>query len=233
MRFLIVGLLVFLSGCNDGEQEITVFTISFPFGDTAQGWTGDFADYPEADSVAYGLYFGHDLLPDNLNSTGSTFGLQLSGNNGSDDLFMFIKKKITGLRPNKTYELLFTVKLASNAPTGAVGVGGAPGENVYLKAGASIVEPLKELQAGMYRLNIDKGNQAEEGADMINIGHIGVSAGTTAFTIITRTNNSKNSFTITTDEAGEIWLVVGTDSGFEGLTTLYYTQVDVAFNQVN
>jgi hypothetical protein len=231
MRFWLACLIVFFVGCSYPDQDVTVFSISFPFNETDQEWTGDFADYPEADSAAYGLYFNHDLLPDNLNTTGATFGLHVSGNNGSGDLFMFIKRKISGLKPNKTYELLFSVKVASSAPTGTAG--GAPGESVYLKAGASIVEPRKELQAGMYRMNIDKGNQAEEGADMINIGHMGVAAGTTAFTIITRTNSSKNSFELTTDATGEIWLVIGTDSGFEGLTTLYYTQVDVSFNQLN
>lgn len=238
-KFWIIGLLVFCSGCDSPEQEVTVFSISFPFTELDpdegpdEGWKGDFADYPEADSVTYGLYFHHDLLPDNLNSNGETYGLHISGNNGSDDLFMFIKKKISGLRPNATYELLFNIKLASNAPTGAVGVGGAPGESVYLKAGASIIEPRKELQAGMYRMNIDKGNQAEEGSDMINLGHIGVGSGTTAFTVITRSNNSSNSFVVTTDDAGELWLVIGTDSGFEGTTTLYYTQVDVLFNKLD
>jgi hypothetical protein len=227
--------LVFCNGCNVPEQEVTVFSISFPFSelDSDKGWTGDFADYPEADSVTYGLYYHHDLLPDNLNTNGETHGLHISGNNGSDDLFMFIKKKISGLRPNKTYELLFNVKFASKEPTGAAGIGGAPGESVYLKAGASIVEPLKTLQTGMYRMNIDKGNQAEEGSDMINLGHIGVNSTTTAFTIITRTNSSSNSFTVTTSDTGELWLVIGTDSGFEGTTTLYYTQIDVLFNELN
>jgi len=233
MRFWIVGLLVLLSGCSYPEQEITVFSISFPFSDIDHGWTGDFADYPEADSITYELYFNHDFLPENLLVTDTTSGLHISGNNGSDDLFMFIKKKILGLQPNTSYELLFNVKVASNAKTGAVGVGGAPGESVFLKVGASIVEPQKELQAGMYRMNIDKGNQAEEGSDMINIGHIGVGSATTEFTIITRTNSSDNSFRITTDDTGELWLVIGTDSGFEGTTTLYYTQVDVLFNELN
>jgi len=128
--------------------------------------------------------------------------------------------------------ILFNVRVASNAPTDA-GVGGAPGESVYLKAGATLIEPKKELETGIHRMNIDKGNQEEEGADMMNIGHVGVSASTIQYTVIIRNNSSVNSFVITTDASGEIWLVVGTDSGFEGTTTLYYTQIDVLFNEVN
>ena len=226
MRFWILGLLVFLTRCNDGEQAITVFTISFPFNDSFQGWVGDFADYPETNSIAYELYVGHDLLPENLNTNGETRGLHISGKGNNRDLFMFMKRKISGLRPNATYELLFSVKLASNMPTGGIG------ESIHLKAGASILEPRKELQAGVYRMNIDKGELAEGGEDMITIGNVGVSS-TTQFLMITRTNSSKNSFTITADESGEIWLVVGTDSGYDGTTSLYYTQVDVSFNQLN
>ena len=225
MKFWIVGLLVFLIGCSFPEQEVKVFSISFPFGSSDQGWIGDFADYPEADSVTYGLFYKYDTLPTNLNAKATIHGLHISGNNGNADLFMFIKRKISGLRPNATYELLFNVRVASNAST-------ATGQSVHLKAGASLVEPRKELQAGIYRMNIDKGNQATEGVDMISIGNISVNTTTTQFTIITRTNNSDNSFAVTTNDAGELWLIIGTDSGFTGTTTLYYTQVDVLFNEL-
>lgn len=29
---------------------------------------------------------------------------------------------------------------------------------------------------------------------------------------------------------GEIWLIIGTESGFEGITTVYYTRVNVVFS---
>lgn len=234
----IVVLMGLLGACAPADQEVAVFSISYNFtakelSDFNQGWVGDFADYPEGDSMAYDLLFKHDTIPTGTSVNSTNYGLLISGNNQSDDLFMFIKKKITGLRPNTSYEILFNVKVASDAPTGAVGIGGAPGESVYLKAGASVVEPKKELIDGMYRMNIEKGNQSEEGADMLNIGHVGVSATTTKFTVITRNNNSSNGFMLTTDPAGELWLIVGTDSGFEGKTTLYYTQIDVLFNEVD
>src|SRR5688572_16875732 len=134
LKFWIVGLLVFWSGCSFPEQEVRVFSISFPFSSSDQGWTGDFADYPETDSVTYGLFYKYDTLPTNLNAKATIYGLHVSGNNGNADLFMFVKRKISGLSPNATYELLFNVRVASNAST-------ATGQSVYLKAGASIDEP--------------------------------------------------------------------------------------------
>lgn len=231
--WIIVVMMGLLGSCAPADQEVAVFSLSYDFSLSDAGWKGDFADYPEGDSITYELVVKHDTIPTGTSVESTKKALMISGNNYSDDLFMFIKTKVTGLRPNATYEILFNVKVASDAPTGAVGIGGAPGENVYLKAGASIIEPKKELQDGMYRMNIETGNQAEEGADMLNIGHVGVSATTTKFTVITRNNNSSNSFMLTTDPAGELWLIVGTDSGFEGKTTLYYTQIDVLFNEVD
>jgi hypothetical protein len=229
LNWSIVGLLLLIA-CSE-EQVISVFTFSSVFNTSVDGWVGDFADYPESDSIAYELIVKHDTIPTGTSVNSTAKGMLVSGKNSSDDLFMFLKKKISGLQPNRTYSVLFNIKVASNAPTGAVGIGGAPGESVYLKVGATLLEPKKQLDAGMYRMNIDKGNQDEEGSDMINIGHVGVAATTTKYTVITR-NNSTNNFTITTDESGEVWLIIGSDSGFEGTTTLYYTQIDVLFNQL-
>ena len=35
-------------------------------------------------------------------------------------------------------------------------------------------------------------------------------------------------FQVTTDENGSLWFIVGTDSGFEGLTTIYYSTTSIA-----
>ena len=38
-------------------------------------------------------------------------------------------------------------------------------------------------------------------------------------------NNSYAPLQVSSDADGKIWLIVGTDSGFEGLTALYYTRI--------
>src|SRR5688572_12972569 len=129
MKLWIAGLGLFLGACSLPEQEIRVFSVSYIFNNSEEGWVGDFADYPEGDSIAYELLVKRDTIPGDSTKK----GLLISGKNESDDLFMFIKRKITGLRPNTTYALLFNVKVSSNAPTGAVGIGGAPGESVFVK----------------------------------------------------------------------------------------------------
>lgn len=234
--FLVALFALLVVSCLP-EQEVRIYSASYFFTDSVSasvaGWTGDFADYP-VDSTGYHLYVELDTLPFSINSDSTKKGLRISGVNGSDDLFMFIKKKVSGLRKNTTYEILFNVRFASNAPAGAVGIGGGPGESVYVKVGASTVEPEKKLVDDYYQLNIDKGNQAEGGENMIVIGHIAVAVTTPQkYALIVRNNNASNGVYATTDDRGELWLIVGTDSGFEGQTTLYYTQVDVLFNQVD
>ncbi len=227
------GLVTLLpvAGCDLGSEDIRVYSYSFEFSNAKEGWTGDFADYPEGDSILYGLEINHELLPENISKTRK--GIKVTGINHSDDLFMFIKRKVSGLRPNTTYKVLFSVRFASNVPTGTPGIGGAPGESVYVKVGASRIEPVKVLTDGYYEMNIDKGNQAQGGTDMQVIGHIGVAATTTQYAEVFRNNSTLSPFSLTTNNQGEVWVIVGTDSGFEGTTTLYYTGVDILFNQVN
>jgi hypothetical protein len=201
-------------------------TYSYDFITGYDGWIGDFADYPPADSILYDLEYTRTTLPAPLNT--NKYALKIAGTNRSDDLFMFIKRKITGLIPNTTYQLKIQVNFASKAPTNAVGVGGAPGEGITMKAGATIIEPNKIIIGSDYRMNIDKGNQSVPGVDMGTIGHIGVSDTTTQFTLINR-NNTTNLFTIRTDANGEVWVCIGTDSGFESRTTLYYNQITLTF----
>jgi hypothetical protein len=220
-----------LSGCELGSEDIRVYSFSFEFSNADEGWSGDFADYPEGDSILYGLEVNHEALPENISKTRK--GIKITGTNHSDDLFMFIKRKLSGLQPNTTYSVLFSVRFASNVPTGSPGIGGAPGESVYVKAGATRVEPVKVLANNYFEMNIDKGQQSQGGTDMQVIGHIGVAATTTQYAEVYRNNTTQSSFKVTANNQGEVWIIVGTDSGFEGTTTLYYTGVDILFNQVD
>lgn len=228
--WLFAGLIVWMTGCGLNSDNIRVFAYSFDFTTASHGWDGDFADYPEGDSIFYELKFKYDTLP---RTNGNRKALLMSGKNHSDDLFMFIRKKLSGLKPNTEYRVLFNVRISSNVPTGNVGVGGAPGESVFVKAGAVIAKPEKALVDGFYRMNADIGSQSQAGADVLVIGNIGVAPTTTQFTEVYRNNNSANPFRVTTDSQGEVWILIGTDSGFEGTTTLYYTSIDILFNQAD
>lgn len=226
-KLLLLGSIILgFGGCEIGPEKHDLLIVShfYDFADSDHGWKGDFSDYPVGDSVAYGLSFRHDLLPANL---GDRKALMVSGTNYSDDLFMFIKKRVTGLMPSREYQVGFQLKFASNAPTGEVGIGGSPGESVYLKAGASTLEPVKVAKSGYYQMNIDKGNQLSGGQNMVLVGNIASQSSSNDYSLVERNNGA--SFIATSDANGDLWLIVGTDSGFEGTTTLYYTAISVLF----
>lgn len=233
-KIVLMLMIISLAGCDlsGDDNGIFVFSESFDFSHSQNNWTADFTDYPSGtdDSAFYELRFAYTDRPENLGTHKKS--MMLSGCNHSDDLFMFLKRKMTNLTPNTDYAIVFEVELASNAPKGAVGIGGAPGEGVYLKAGASSTEPKKVIEGNQYTLNINKGNQSTPGENTVVLGDIAVDYETKEYTLITRTNASVNSspFVAKSNSKGELWLMVGTDSGFEGNTAVYYTKINVVLS---
>jgi hypothetical protein len=204
-------------------------TFDFRTGD-AQGWVAGFTDWPGDDPIAYQLDSGIRPLPAEI---GPGSGFMIQGLNGSDDLFMFLKRRLTtadGIVPGQAYRVRFEIDFGSNAPIG-LGVGGAPGESVHLKAGAGSQEPLEVPTPGGIRLNVDKGDQSAGGRFASVLGNIAngraidPSLPEQPFLNVERAGT--HAFFARADAAGNLWLLVGTDSGFEGLTRLFYQQITV------
>ena len=227
---LVILMFLALTSCSDDDDSSNPgasYILSTNFQTDADGWEADFADYPKDEEAFYELEHEISALPEPLD--GGKKSLKQSGNNHSDDLFMFIKRKITDLEPNREYELFFSLEFASNAPEGSFGVGGSPASSVYIKAGASQEEPVKVIDASeSYIMNIDKGNQATEGKDMINLGDF--SNGTESNTYKLKTLKNTKPFISKADENGDLWVVFGVDSGFEATTTIYYSNISIIFN---
>ena len=205
-------------------------TYTTDFSTGSDGWSAGFADYPVGEESFYELESGRAPLPSPLNT--NLYGFRISGNNHSDDLWMYITKKITGLKPNTVYEIRFDVEFATQYATNGVGVGGAPGTSVYMKAGAVQSKAGRTIDGiNWYRMDIDKGQQAMPGADVDTIGHIGAGDDVWVWTLVSRTN-AGHLFTASTDANGELWAMIGTDSGFEATTTLYYNEITMIFSEV-
>jgi hypothetical protein len=207
---------------------------TYTFEEDQQGWETGFSDLPaDSDPEFYELDSGWSELPSGLEGS----AIYLSGHNHSDDLFMFLKVQVDGLTPNTSYQVLFNIDLASNTPEGLMGIGGSPGESVYVKAGAVDYEPeVIEETDGYLRMNIDKGNQASEGEHMINLGtlanpNIDLDNFTGEEYALMTLDNQDRLFSVTSDNDGKVWVIAGTDSGFEGLTTVYYDMININFTK--
>lgn len=229
-RLCLTVLLLALAACSGGgDDEPGGIAAAFDFGQGQQGWVAGFADYPDGQEGFYELTADYRALPPELAARGSA--LFISGNNHSDDLFMFYKRRVTGLVPGRSYRVGFEVEIATSAQSDCVGIGGAPGEGVTLKAGVSAIEPLAvDDGTGTLRMNVDKGNQVTGGTAALALGHIanGQPCGSAqSFVLKTLAGESLD---VTADASGAVWLLAGTDSGFEGTTGLYYTRFIARFS---
>ena len=206
--------------------------LEFDFAQSDHGFVAGFADYLQiSDPSFYELTSSWQARPSNLGGASALF---ISGFNHSDDLFMYWKKKLTGLPPNTSVVLTMEVQLASQYAEGLFGVGGAPGEAVFVKAGAVPFEPQAVVdRQGEWRMNLDKGNQAVGGANMSVIGDVAKpDDGTENYAMLLRHQHGQP-ITVTTASDGSLWLIFGTDSGFESQTALYYTRLIVWINRAD
>jgi hypothetical protein len=198
--------------------------VSYDFNAGAHGFNAAFTDYQAGQDGIYEMESGLRALPLPLDTTRR--GYMLSSMNRSDDMFQYVRRQIGSLLPDTEYDIRFRVQLATNAPHGCFGVGGAPGEAVVVKAGASAVEPKPVLRDGDYRLSVDKGEQMSEGAAALILGDIANSSDDChnppyelkAFDSEPRVLRAR------TDAAGRLWVFVGTESGFESRTRIYLTR---------
>lgn len=235
---LLLPCFLLLNGCTTDsmaelENSDAGYDYVFKFSETENvNWTAGFSDYPAEQEEMFRLRHASLPLPEEAGQVKPS--VMLSGHNYSDDLFMFLYRKVDRLRPNTTYLLTFNVELASNAPRHSLGIGGSPGASVYLKAGATGFAPerKKVINGGRpyWQVSFDKGNQSQGGSDMDVLGHVGTDRNDFVYSLIQRSSTEPQA--VTTNEEGECWILLGIESGFEGETTLFFTQLRLKVDQV-
>jgi hypothetical protein len=222
---------VFWAGCSSQNAEeslaIVDFLTAFEFESGDQGWEGGISDFPADFPDRANLYaVSNDIIPNSL-STDSK-GLNITADNPNGDLFYFFKRKISGLEPASRYRLDFEFLVYTQLQ------GISEGE-IFLKIGAVNFEPELEFQAfgsetDYLMLNVDKGdNNDESGADVVNIGSVKEFSGDTPEVI------SGNSFDFpieaVSDNNGELWLIVGVDSGVKSTLTFGMSALTVYYRK--
>jgi hypothetical protein len=236
-RGLATGIMVALTmaaltGCGDsaGPSDDS-FDIQFDFSNDYQGWAPGFSDYPVGKETEWAI--GSSLAPLPAPLDGSRKGILLTGQNHSDDLFMYLTHEVAPLAPNAEYAVRFRVTLATNAPRNCVGIGGSPGESVVLKVGATPVAPARIVDAaGYYRANFDHGSQLNSGRNTTVVGNLATSNTNcnVARYELKEFDSGSSPVLVTTSATGRLWLVIGVDSGFEGTTAVYVTTARIAID---
>ena len=231
MRAIVVVLVWVLGGCfgNTEDQVDLLTTFDFESGD--QLWTGGISDYP----VAYeeDLYFL--MSSEKVNNSSfldESTGLNISGENPHGDLFYYFTRKVGGLVPNSVYqvdyEFLVYAQLLEEPDR-------LSSEELYLKLGAVDHQP--ELETVLWRnsleykaLNIDKGEfNSEGGEDMINLGSI--REFTSEVPEVVSGNTFDKNFVVESNSNGEIWIIIGVDSGIKSHLTFGLEALTIYFRQ--
>ena len=228
-------LLISLSGClsemEDGNIESNDLLSTFDFEDGDQGWEGGISDFPidEKDSTEYS--FSNIQVPVSLSLDNK--GLNISADNPHGDLFYYFKRKVSGLGPNVTYKIDFEFLVYTQLSLSDT----SSSEEIYLKVGAVNYEPnldllLWENSEDYLVLNLDKGEtNSESGEDIVNVGSV------KEFTSDTPDVISGNTFDfnieVESNKNGEVWLVIGVDSGFKSQLTFGLAALTVYYRKQN
>ncbi|MCY3919175.1 MAG: hypothetical protein OXG38_05140 [Chloroflexi bacterium] len=215
-----------LSSCAEvvSPADPPVFTFDFARG--PQGFVAGFADYPPEHAEIYELTADYRAIPPPFDSRSALF---ISGINRSDDLFMFYKGALDGLTPGARYAATVSLEIATETPSGCFGVGGSPGESVWIKAGVTAVEPLPVSDGSYLRMNVDIGSQSNSGTEAVVLGNVANSRTCEE----PRRWETKElaeqgvSAPLLMPSDGRAWLLMGADSGFESLTRVYFTRASV------
>lgn len=226
-----------LAACNSGDSyEAPMLDISKPilidFDNAQYGFTPLFSDYPVSTTEDNNEEF-YELAAKYQEIEGTdTMAWMLKGNNHSDDLFMGIKSYIYGMKANSSYKVTLSTTFTSSIPSNCFGIGGAPGESVYVKLAASTEQPKNEIIDGMHRLNIDIGNQSQSGINGQSVGNVANGIDCMEDEQLKEIERStETQIDVQTDSLGGFWMMVGTDSGFEGLTYYYINSLTVKIEE--
>ncbi len=229
MVFFTTALLI---GCarpnnNNDSPEVTFpVTYNFNFEQSEEDFEAVFSDYHD-DGNNYETYEMQSDYTDIPIKDISSKGLYIASSNRSDDMFMGYMKEIAGLPENQSYNFDISFKLATKVDAGGFGIGGSPGSAVYIKAGITSEKPeIKKDDNEVYRFtNLDTGSQASGGKDLLLIGNMEKPEEDWVEGFMFKSFSA--SVTATTNNNGSVYLVIGSDSGFEGFTEYYIDDVSI------
>lgn len=239
--FCLIIFILLITGCNNSDnkktedangsqpisnnskppsQSTAVIKIAADFENDDMDFVGGVADVP-MEHGDYNVVTQIAQIPD-IESK----GYKLAGSNHSDDMFLYTYLEIDAL-PDTQYRADLTFDLATSVPAGMMGVGGSPGSSIYIKAG--VIDQMPQvlvddtLLESYLRMNIDHGSQSNSGTDMEVVGNAEKPEDQTDDRYILKP--FQYSTEVISDTHGKLYLIIGLDSGFEGVMEFYVDNV--------
>lgn len=247
---LAITLLVALAGCSsagpDHNPEVEPGVYRFDFETGSQGWEAIFVGIPvdkeKGDNLAERVETEstHRSLPPEVEGGQALF---IRGYTGSPGMGLHFKRQVEGLEPEATYRVHFDVGFASNIPLGCGGYGGYPGDDSVTALVAS-TEPTRQLKEGRYVNTYVFSSAFLEEVGLAHqskwpyLGTVGIDgisceeAQERGYPYrLKRLESEPEYWTVTPDEAGRAWLLVGTVTDASMEVGFYYDEITVRFEE--
>ncbi|HZH72665.1 MAG TPA: hypothetical protein VFD91_09255 [Mariniphaga sp.] len=227
------------------EGEAVELTYNFEAGD--EGWDAGIIGIPADEEEAHGFEVNHVTAPYDEN----TGALLLSASNPNNNLFIYTARHLTGLEPNTSYDISYSVQFASVVEIDTIGVDidttgvgsdttgivndtidivGNANDTINIKVGAANEELVVEETASnlLNLVGIDVGDPGVDGADLVVIGSFVADSDDSDYTL--HTASTENPVSIMTNDDGELWLIVGAET-FGSTTEIYINNIEVTIEQ--
>jgi len=252
MRQLLLSLLLFvlavLAGCSSSgpefDPQVQPGVFEFDFETGRQGWEPIFVGVPKdkeggEDLAVNEIESDHRALPDEVEKEGEA--LFARGFTGTPGLGLFFRRRVSGLAPGTRYRVSFEVEIASNVGEGCFGAGGSP-SSTRIHTVAVPRKPTREVKEGRltdFYVFDDEATAEAMASPTSALGTIAnglpcKEASEIGWPFRLKTLSSEPDFwTVTTGEKGEVWLLVGSITSFNGKVSLYYNEVTARFEKVD
>ncbi|MFY7954129.1 MAG: hypothetical protein ACOVT5_16620, partial [Armatimonadaceae bacterium] len=158
----IIGAPLWTTGCSGGGSSE-----SFRYLEMGSGWQFGTSDYSTG-TAPENVVARVEPLPAPFSGN----GLILAGTNRSDDVLIYAVRVVDGLTPGSQWQVALDPEILTDTPTGCAGVGGSPGESVWVVAGASGAPIVTKTVDGEIRVDLDRGNQSQGGSQGVVLGTI-------------------------------------------------------------
>lgn len=216
-----------LWGCNEDSLDASITVDSnFQTGEAGEdGWIPGYAGYAAtADSSQLDTVAATALLPRGLDTT--QYGFRVLSRYSKGNMFSYLKKRVTGFKPNKSYEMTLQVDLATRYSASAIV------DKVTFKSGVSAAEPLTKLTSGVYAFNLDKGTGTQVGKDVLLSGSIASTNPDARYHTLLSYSNDGQPITVTANGQGVLWFYAGTDSDYRDTTIFYFDRIIARFKEL-
>ncbi len=236
LRNNLAVLLVLVAGCEDlgglsdtetwstaatagTDSALQSFTVRYTFDDGLQDWLPLIAPVRADELTDQAISFGRGHLPAPLDEEDGT--IRLAGLPSDGELFLGMVGRVDGLEPGMRYEVVMRVFVAS--ALGPEADTAIPGGGPWLKIGALSAAPALEPDAdGRLQTSFDRGEGREGAEGVVMVGDLRTPASPGAYELLTRMGVVE----ATADDAGSLWLVVGTEGAPPQGLVVHMARVD-------